>query len=196
MRRNTRLKLMNLENIFEKYKQFLNDEVRGSSYTLNAFSLLKPALEYLKSQDIKSMFDLGCGYGVLTLMIADFLKVKRVYVADIDEERLNFFKRLREESSVDDVIVLHQDFCKPIDVNEKVHLVTSFGSLEHVICWDEVFENIRNLLMNKGYILISMPNLGSWVNRLALLLGYQPRDIEISKKSHMELHRPSVNIVS
>jgi len=29
---------------------------------------------------------------------------------------------------------------------------------------------------------LSAPNLGSWINSLALLLGYQPRDLEISNK--------------
>jgi len=41
---------------------------------------------------------------------------------------------------------------------------------------------VNNVLVNGGYFLVSMPNLGSWVNRLALLLGYQPRDLEISTK--------------
>jgi hypothetical protein len=41
---------------------------------------------------------------------------------------------------------------------------------------------VKNVLVNGGYFLVSMPNLGSWVNRLALLLGYQPRDLEISTK--------------
>lgn len=79
-------------------------------------------------------------------------------------------------------VTLQQDFSKPLNLSEKVQLVTSFGSLEHTTCWDEVFENIKNSLVKGGYIIISMPNLASWVNRLALLLGYQPRDLEISGK--------------
>ena len=39
------------------------------------------------------------------------------------------------------------------------------------------------MLKPGGFALLSIPNLGSWNNRLALLLGYQPRDVEISDRS-------------
>jgi len=99
-----------------------------------------------------------------------------------------FLDRIKSKSSAKKVIVLNHNFCKPINIDEKVQLVTSFGSLEHVMCWDEVLENVKNVLVDRGYFLVSMPNLGSWVNRLALLLGYQPRDLEISRKTRKKLY--------
>jgi SAM-dependent methyltransferase len=170
-------------NIVRRYDDLLKDEsIVHSSYTLLAIDMLKPVLERLRGEGCKVLMDLGCGYGLLTLIVADFIGAEKVYAIDIDTERLSFLDKIKSKSSAKEVIVLNHDFCKPINIDEKVQLVTSFGSLEHVTCWDDVLENVKNVLVDGGYFLVSMPNLGSWVNRLALLLGYQPRDLEISRK--------------
>jgi len=36
------------------------------------------------------------------------------------------------------------------------------------------------VLRKGGYILISTPNLASWINRIIMLLGYQPYNAEVS----------------
>jgi len=172
-----------LNNILKRYKDFLKDQyIKGSSYTLSAIHLLEPVLKHLRNKNIKVLMDLGCGYGVLTFIIADFIGAEKIYAVDIDKNRLSFLNEVKNRSLVKEVVALPHDFCKPINIDEKVQLVTSFGSLEHVSCWDDVLENIKKILADQGYLLISMPNLSSWVNRLALLLGYQPRDLEISTK--------------
>jgi SAM-dependent methyltransferase len=171
-----------INNIVRRYDILKDESIISSSYTLSAIDMLKPILKRLRGEGIKVLMDLGCGYGLLTLIVTDFIGAEKVYVIDIDTERLSFLDRVKGKSSVKEVIVLNYDFCKPINIDEKVQLVTSFGSLEHVTCWDEVLENVKNVLVDGGYFLVSMPNLGSWVNRLALLLGYQPRDLEISRK--------------
>lgn len=169
----------------------MDEEIRNSSYTLNATYMLEPMLEYIQDKSIKNMLDLGCGYGILTVAIAQFLGVKKIYGIDVDEERLKYLtEHVIKRADNIEFVALQQDFSNPLYLPEKVQLVTSFGSLEHTMNWDEVFENIKNNLVKGGYIIISMPNLASWVNRLALLLGYQPRDLEISGKSFTALHRP------
>jgi SAM-dependent methyltransferase len=172
-----------MNNIVRCYDDLLKDEsIVGSSYTLSAIDMLKPILERLRGEGIKVLMDLGCGYGLLTLIVTNFIGAEKVYAIDIDAQRLSFLDKIKGRSSVKKVIVLNHDFCKQINIDEKVQLVTSFGSLEHVTCWDEVLENVKNVLIDGGYFLVLMPNLGSWVNRLALLLGYQPRDLEISRR--------------
>jgi SAM-dependent methyltransferase len=172
-----------MNNIVKHYEDLLKDEnIIGSSYTLSAIYMLKPVLERLRGGGIKVMIDFGCGYGLLTLIVADFVGGEKVYAVDIDRQRLSFLDKIKGRSSAKEVIVLNHDFCKPININERAQLVTSFGALEHATCYDEFLENVKNVLFDGGYFLVSMPNLGSWVNRLALLLGYQPRDLEISRK--------------
>jgi len=43
-------------------------------------------------------------------------------------------------------------------------------------------ENIAGLSHKRSLLVISAPNLGSWINRVSLLMGFQPRDLEISSK--------------
>lgn len=162
----------------------MNEEIKYSSYTLNApYYMLEPILEHIRGENVQTMLDLGCGYGILTVAIAEFLGVKKIIAIDVDEVRLRYLTEIviKRADNIE-LVALQQDFSKPLNLPEKVQLVTSFGSLEHTTCWDEVFENIKNSLVKSGYIVISMPNLASWVNRLALLLGYQPRDLETSGK--------------
>jgi len=170
------------DKLLRKYEDVLsNQAVKFSSYTLQSLRTLEPILKYLKRHSIDSMMDLGCGYGVLTLIVAEYLGVKRVVAIDIDEQRLALLDKIKSRCPIE-VVTLQRDFCVLGDVDERVQLVTSFGALEHTTCWDEFLGNVKRVLVDGGYLLISMPNISSWVNRLALLLGYQPRDIEISRK--------------
>jgi len=38
--------------------------------------MLEPILEHIRGEGIRTMLDLGCGYGILTVAIAEFLGVK------------------------------------------------------------------------------------------------------------------------
>ncbi|MGC9149462.1 MAG: class I SAM-dependent methyltransferase [Sulfolobales archaeon] len=160
----------------------------GSSYTLtalvNGVNSLTPVLKYLSRYPIKVMLDLGCGYGVLSAIIAEYLGVQKLYLIDIDDGRLSYVRETIVEklkAAGVNIEVYNEDICK-LEKLVEVDLVTSFGVLEHVNCWDEFMENIEMTLKPGGFLVISMPNLSSWLNRVALLLGYQPRDLEISQQ--------------
>jgi len=110
-----------LKNILKRYKDFLKDQyIKGSSYTLSAIHLLEPVLKHLRNRDIKVLMDLGCGYGVLTFIIADFIGAEKVYAVDIDKNRLSILNEVKNRSLVKEVVALPHDFCKPINIDEKV----------------------------------------------------------------------------
>jgi len=164
-----------LADLLAKYETFI-DRYSWSSYTLGSVEHLEPALRFLKSRTvIRSMVDLGCGYGVLTCIVAEYLGAEEVWGIDIDDERLNSEKPCK-------IITLKHDLTKPISIERKFDLATSFGVVEHLEDWDTFIANAYTPLKEGGWLLISAPNLGSWINRIALLLGYQPRDLEISAK--------------
>ena len=92
------------DSMIKRYEDLLKDEsVATSSYTLSAIDKLKPVLEYLRGKGIKVLMDLGCGYGLLTLIVADFIGAEKVYAIDIDTERLSFLDRVKGRSSVKEV---------------------------------------------------------------------------------------------
>jgi SAM-dependent methyltransferase len=59
-------------------------------------------------------------------------------------------------------------------------LVSCFGVLDYMTRFDDVVREFSRVLRPQGVVAISLPNLASWHNRVALALGYQPRDVEIS----------------
>ncbi|MEM0235677.1 methyltransferase domain-containing protein [Thermofilum sp.] len=165
-----------LKEILQKYGGLI-DRYGWSSYTLMRLDLLESLLRELRKTDLRNMIDLGCGYKVLACIIAEYLNISEVYGVDLSEERL------RVESPCN-VITINADLTKPLFASsgESFDLIVSFGVIEHLSDWDTFMENVVRLSHKGSFLLISAPNLGSWINRGLLLLGFQPRDLEISSK--------------
>ena len=69
--------------------------------------------------------------------------------------------------------------------------VMTLGMMDYLKYFDGVIREIGRVTRIGGTLLVSLPNLASWHNRLMLLLGYQPRDIEISSEILAGVpHRP------
>jgi ubiquinone/menaquinone biosynthesis C-methylase UbiE len=66
--------------------------------------------------------------------------------------------------------------------------VTTFGVLDHLKNVEAAIAEAHRVLRSGGHLVVSTTNLSSWVNRIALLLGYQPRNLEISKKELFGVH--------
>ncbi len=52
--------------------------------------------------------------------------------------------------------------------------------IEHLYNSDLVISEIYRILKRNGILILSTPNLASWINRLVLLLGYQPFSHDVS----------------
>jgi SAM-dependent methyltransferase len=52
--------------------------------------------------------------------------------------------------------------------------------IEHLWNSDLIMEEVHRTLRNGGVLILTTPNLASWANRLALLLGFQPPSLEVS----------------
>jgi len=144
---------------------------------LMSLNLLEPLLRELRKIKLQNMIDLGCGYKILTCIIAEYLNISEVYGVDIDKERLNVEVPC-------EITTINTDLTKPFShlVGKSFDLIVSFGVIEHLQNWDTFMENVVRLSHKGSLLLISAPNLGSWINRILLLLGFQPRDLEISSK--------------
>jgi len=147
------------------------------SATLQDIDNLDNILEYLKENgSFGRMLDLGCGYGGLSKYVGNFLGISSIYGIDKDIQRLDDAKKKGIR-----VYTLNLDEDKIPFPNNHFDIITSFGVLEHLVAFDNILAEIQRVLSKEGYFLLSMPNLGSWINRIALLLGYQPRDVEVSQ---------------
>lgn len=123
------------------------------------------------------LLDIGCGFGGITSILKNFLSLQEAHGIDIDPIAL-------AEASGKGVIT------KKVDISQgrlpyadnTFDIVTCFGVLDYLPYFDDILSEIFRVLKPGGWICVSLPNLASWHNRLALLLGYQPRDIEVSKR--------------
>lgn len=54
--------------------------------------------------------------------------------------------------------------------------------IEHLVNTDNVFLFARRNLKPDGVLIVTTPNLGAWINRILLLVGYQPCFSEVSQR--------------
>lgn len=61
-------------------------------------------------------------------------------------------------------------------------LVMSNGVIEHLNWYDDLITESYRLLKQNGILVLTFPNLANYIQRVTLLLGYQPADVCISRK--------------
>jgi SAM-dependent methyltransferase len=120
-----------------------------------------------------ALLDVGCGYGGVAAGLADVLGVGDIHGVDLDPDVV-------DEAATKGVDVRCVDVSEglPYDATS-FDLVTCFGVLDYLPLFDDALSELWRVLRPGGVVAISLPNLASWHNRLALGLGYQPRDVEI-----------------
>jgi len=140
-----------------------------------ALPRLEAVLNILQDVVAEVVLDLGCGDGSITMLIAGRVGAKKVYGVDLDDEAL-------ARASERGLSVFKADLSRdsiPLP-DESVDLVLALEVIEHLVNPDHMLREARRVLRSGGSLVISTPNLASWVNRVVLLLGYQPYNAEVS----------------
>jgi SAM-dependent methyltransferase len=112
----------------------------------------------------------------LTNHIADRLGLDEMIGVDLDPERLKVAgaRGLRPL-----LLDLNED---PLPLADgSVRVVSCFGLLAYLPLYDNVLSEAARVLNHDGWLLLSMPNLGSYTNRISLVLGYQPHAVAVSR---------------
>jgi SAM-dependent methyltransferase len=156
----------------------LTDNDRERSATASGIPALLSALAPLQGRNVGKILDIGCGFGGITRKVGEFVDATELYGVDIDPSVID--EATQKGVKAQRVDVENERLPYP---DGDFDLVFSLGMLDYLPTFDVVFEETNRVLPIGGHVLFSLPNLGSWHNRLALLLGYQPRDIEVSDRS-------------
>jgi SAM-dependent methyltransferase len=121
----------------------------------------------------KNLLDVGCGNGTVTGKIRAVLGLGVVDGVDIQADRLEVPDWLRlVKADVD-----REKLPYPDDTFDAIYC----GELlEHLYNPDNLLDEVYRVLTPEGVCLFTTPNLGSWYNRIVLLLGYQPCSLPTS----------------
>ena len=120
-----------------------------------------------------AMLDVGCGYGGVGAGLGSALGAAEVHGVDVDPDVI-------AEAEGKGVKARCVDVQAGLPYGDATFdLVSCFGVLDYMPLFDGVVRELSRVLRPQGLVAISLPNLASWHNRLALALGYQPRDVEI-----------------
>lgn len=155
--------------------RWITDNDRGRSRTSYSLDDLKRAADPLLESPVDRLLDIGCGYGGLAALVGEYVGASEVHGIDIDP-------RVEEESKSKDVdIVVLDAGSDPLPYPDgHFDVVMTLGMMDYLVSFDGMIREINRILAPGGRVLVTLPNLSSWHNRLSLLMGYQPRDVEIS----------------
>lgn len=161
------------------FRDHLSENDYAASATAQSLEELVSSAERVArhKSEIDTILDLGCGYGGLTSAFGKYLDADALYGIDVDEER----RAVAESRGVQTYNIDLESAQFPLS-DGAVDLVLSFGVLEHLKYYDNAIDESTRVLRDGGFVLFSVPNLGSWINRINLLTGNQPRDVELSER--------------
>ncbi|MFP8956945.1 methyltransferase domain-containing protein [Natrialbaceae archaeon A-CW3] len=158
--------------------QFSKSDFKDNS-TLQSIEALDNTLQRIHNDitGIDHLVELGCGYGAFAAALSTLLDASSVSGVDTNTRRLSKAKNRGVVT-----------YCKNIEEEvlpwpkDEIDLVVAFGLFEHLTDYSTPLEEIHRVLRDDGWFWITVPNLAGWTNRLALLLGYQPRNVEVSSQ--------------
>jgi len=160
------------------FREVLTDRDINKNSTLQSFDQISGQLDrlYRERESIDVILDIGCGRGGFVAALGKHLEASVIYGIDIDE-------KMRTYASERGVTTFDTNIdSEPLPFEDgTVDLVVSFGLIEHLPYYSKLFRETARILQH-GWFWLSGPNLASWLNRLALLFGYQPRNVEISRE--------------
>jgi methionine biosynthesis protein MetW len=127
------------------------------------------------------ILDMGCGDGSF---IAKFRDRCRVFGIDISSKAVKLAEKAGVNAYRSDISSERLPF-----EDECFDLVYMGDVIEHLINPDFAITETARVMKPSGFLILSTPNLASWLNRLLLLVGFQPLSSEVS--TAMNFGRPS-----
>ena len=127
------------------------------------------------------ILDIACGRGTLLRRLKDALPASELRGVDIAERSVDAARALGIDAQVADVT-------NTLPFADGSQDCVIFGEvIEHIVDPDAALIEIARVLAIDGMLIVSTPNIASWINRVLLLFGIQPVGTETSL--HVNLGR-------
>lgn len=126
--------------------------------------------------------EVGCGKGQFILDLTTILQSKagmrpaRIAAVDLIKPEGPIFDRIKpkpdfQQASVDGTGLAHAD--------ASFDLVTCNHVLEHIFETEKFLRELRRVVRPTGLVVVSVPNVAAWMNRITFLFGGQPLSSEV-----------------
>lgn len=139
------------------------------------------------------LLDCGCREGINTVEIAQIVQAQKVI-------GLDYNLRVLRQALAREITPLQADLndCIPL-AKDSIDVIIATDVLEHLVDPYTFVREMYRVLKPGGYIILDTPNLASWHNIFALLMGVQPfsgpnitsmedADISIVRQMHRATH--------
>lgn len=137
----------------------------------------KRVVEVFSKYNFERILDIGCGDGNFSILLKKICGAKEVYGIEISEKGVQMAKKNGVKAFKLDVD--REDF--PFEDNY-FDAIYAGGIIEHLFDPDHFLDEVYRVLKPNGIFILDTPNLASLYNRVALLLGYLPFDMQVSLK--------------
>ena len=151
---------MKLQDYLLRYMEYCFHETMKQVYS---------SPEYLMEPDSQALIlDCGCNNGAYANYLGNRLGAQAVYGIEIN-------RLLANQARGNNIRVVQADLNGywPFQSNS-LSIITAFNLLEHLVETQRFISELYRVLRPGGYAIINTPNLASWHNIVALLLGMQP----------------------
>jgi ubiquinone/menaquinone biosynthesis C-methylase UbiE len=161
---------------------FYNDKIITSPILneKNLRILQERVLQTVSGHYIKMYLDLGCGSCELTLFISKMVNPSEIHGVELSDSS-------RERASKLSIC------CKSADLNQSIpypdksfDLVSAFEIIEHLWNKDSFLKESFRIIKPGGFLIITTPNLLSFLNRVLVVFGYMPLHYNLSFEYKLE----------
>lgn len=115
------------------------------------------------------LLDIGCGDGSFTVLLKEKLQATEVHGPEIAPKAV----LAADKKGINAYLIDIDKRDLPYDDNY-FDFIYCGEIIEHLFNPDHLLMEVYRVLKPGGTCIITTPNLASWANRLALILGYQP----------------------
>jgi SAM-dependent methyltransferase len=174
-----------IQDIFLSYFEYL---FKDTSYLVHSSPqwMIKPNPQAV-------LLDCGCGNGEYSLYLSKLLGTNQVIGIELNSILANQAHSIGVRTILAD---LNRSFPLP---DNSIQVIITFNVLEHLVETETFIQEIFRVLVPKGYVIIDTPNLASWHNIIALVLGLQPfsgpnissmteSDVRLVRRMHRRAH--------
>lgn len=129
---------------------------------------LATQLQVLEAQPSGLYLDCGCHAGLNSVRLATRIGTRRAVGAEYNE-------RMAHEARDRGLLALRCDVNQPLPFRDQVfNVVTALDIIEHIVETHLFVRELYRVIAPGGYLILDTPNLASWHNVFALVLGIQP----------------------